>query len=133
MRFSTRTTYGLRAMIHLARNWDRGSVSLSKIANIENISQKYLERLLAKLKIAGLVRATKGAGGGYKLTKKPGQINIYDIIKPLEGRMSPFYCLAEDGKIYCSGKEKCGATQVLIKVQQAVNSTLKSVKLKDLI
>ncbi len=133
MKFSTRTTYGLRAMIHLARNWDRGSISLSKIANIENISQKYLERLFAKLKKAGLVKATKGAGGGYKLTKKPSQINIYDIVKTLEGKMSPFYCLTEDGKIYCSSKEKCGATHVLIKVQQAVNLTLKSIKLKDLI
>lgn len=133
MRFSTRTTYGLRAMIYLAKNWDKGSVSLSSIAKIENISQKYLERLFAKLKKAGLVKATKGVGGGYRLAKKPSQVNVYDIIKTLEGRMSPFYCLDETGKIYCSSKCRCGATQVLIKVQQAVNSTLKSIKLNNLI
>ena len=133
MKFSTRTTYGLRAMIYLAQNSDKGSVSLSSIAKIENISQKYLERLFAKLKKSGLIKATKGAGGGYRLARKPSQINVFNIIKTLEGRMSPFYCLDETGKIYCSSKCRCGATQVLIKVQQAVNSTLKSVKLKDLI
>lgn len=133
MKFSTRTTYGLRAMIYLAKNWDKGSVSLSSIAKIENISQKYLERLFAKLKKSGLIKATKGAGGGYRLARKSSQINIFNIIKTLEGRMSPFYCLDETGKIYCSSKCRCGATQVLIKVQQTVNSTLKSIKLKDLI
>lgn len=133
MKFSTRTTYGLRAMINLARNYNSGNVSLVTIALEEKISHKYLERIFAKLKKAGLIKSAKGTKGGYKLLVSPEKINIYDIIKVLEGKMSLFYCMGEDGKIYCGDSCKCGITEVLSKVQQAVNNTLKSIKLVDLV
>ena len=133
VKFSTRTTYGLRAMINLAKNVGSGSVSLSQIAKEEQISKSYLERLFAGLKKAGLIKSEKGASGGYKLSRPAGKINMFEIIKTLEGKMSPFRCVDEKGKIYCSDKSRCGASQVLIKVQQAVNKTLKSISLKDLV
>jgi len=133
MKFSTRTTYGLRAMIILAKNYDKNNISLSKIAKEENISLGYLERLFARIKKAGLVKAEKGSSGGYVLAKDSKEITIFEIIKALEGKMSPFHCLSEDGKIYCSTNCKCGATKVLVKVQNAVNNTLKSINLKELI
>ena len=133
MKFSTRTTYGLRAMIHLARNWGGDCTSLSNIARKEKISLGYLERLFAKLKKAKLVKSEKGASGGYFLAKNPAQISVFHIIRVLEGKMTPFYCLSEDGKVYCAAKCKCGVTAVLLKVQKAVNSTLKNMKLKDLV
>ncbi len=133
MKFSTRTTYGLRAMIELAKNYNKSSLSLSKIAKSEKISLKYLERLFSILKKAKLVVAEMGSTGGYKLTKDPKRITVLEIVKALEGKMSPFHCLDENGKIFCSAKCKCGATTVLVKVQKAVNDTLKSIKLKDLI
>ncbi|MEA3398542.1 MAG: Rrf2 family transcriptional regulator [Patescibacteria group bacterium] len=132
MKFSTRTTYGLRGMIQLAKNWEQGSMSLASIAKQEKISQGYLERLFAKLKKANLVIAEKGSTGGYALAISPSKINIFDIVKTLEGKMTPFYCLSENGKIYCDAKCGCGATKVLAKVQQAVNSTLRSMTLNDL-
>ena len=133
MKFSTRTTYGLRAMINLAQKWGKGRVSLSTISKAENISEKYLERLFSRLKEADLVMAKKGVKGGYCLTKSPDKIIIYDIIKALEGSISPFHCLGEDGRVRCGAKHKCGATIVLLKVQQAINSTLKKTKLEDLL
>jgi len=133
MKFSTKTTYGLRAMIQLAKSWKKGSISLSSIAKKESLSQGYLERLFSKLKKAKLVESEKGASGGYALCEAPNKIKVFDIIKSLEGKMSPFYCLDEDGKIYCSNKCNCGATLVLVKVQQAVSKTLKSIKLSDLL
>ena len=133
MKFSTRTTYGLRAMIKLAESYGQGSVSLAKIAKQESISSKYLERLFAKLKQFKLVVSEKGATGGYILSAAPDKINIFNIVKSLEGDMSPFHCLSENGKIVCSAKCKCGATNVLLKVQEAVNKTLRGMKLSDLI
>ncbi|MBA3047437.1 Rrf2 family transcriptional regulator [Patescibacteria group bacterium] len=132
MKFSTCTTYGLRAMINLAQNYNSGNVSLSSIALEEKISHKYLERIFAKLKKAGLIKSAKGARGGYKLLISPARINVHDIIKALEGKMTLFYCLSEDGKVYCGNKCECGATKVLLKVQQAVNNTLRNIKLSDL-
>lgn len=132
MKFSTRSTYGLRAMIKLADNWGQGSLALSIIAREEKISLGYLEKLFAELKKAGLVLADKGARGGYKLARHPDKIIIYDIIKALEGSLSPFHCLDDKGKIYCQAGCRCGATLVLKKIQEAVVRVLKEMRLGEL-
>jgi Rrf2 family protein len=134
MIFSTRSTYGLRAMINLAAKEKKlNSVSLAIIANEENISLKYLERLFASLKRAGLVKAVKGASGGYLLAKNAKQINIYDIIKALEGELNAFHCTGKDKKIYCGSQCKCEVNKVLSRVEEAINSTLKDIKLSQLL
>jgi len=132
MLFSTRTTYGLRAMASLAAGWGKESISLSSISREENISLGYLERIFTHLKKAGLVKASRGAKGGYRLTRPPRNIFIYDIIKALEGEISPFHCVREKGEIKCPGKDKCDATKVLVKVQLAVEKVLRAIKLSDL-
>jgi len=131
MKFSTRTTYGLRAMIELANKTGQGSIPLSFISEKEKISLSYLERLFSKLKKAGLVKSEIGVSGGYKLAKMPANIEVFEIVKILEGDMTTFRCLNENGKIKCG--TKCGAVDVLIKVQDAINKTLKSMKLSDLV
>ena len=133
MKFSTRTTYGLRAMIELGKNYGKKSLSLASISKKESISQKYLERIFANLKKAKLITSEKGATGGYKLSKNPKSVKIYEIIKALEGKIIPFHCLTEDGKIFCDAKCNCSATLVLKKVQLAINNTLKSMTLEDLL
>lgn len=133
MKFSTRTTYGLRAMIRLAEGYGRDSVSLASIARQEKISPKYLERIFASLKKEGLIISEKGSTGGYSLVEAPKKINVFEIVKALEGNMTPFHCLDESGKIFCSSKCKCGATTVLVKVQKAINSTLKNISLDELV
>jgi len=133
MKFSTRTTYGVRAMIALAAHYGQGSLSLQSISSSEQISRGYLERLFAQLKKDGLVKSEKGKDGGYRLSQNPGKTNMFEIIKSLEGKMSPFHCVDEKGKIYCSEKCQCGATKMLVDVQKAINDTLKAIKLKDLV
>lgn len=132
MKFSTKATYGLRAMIRLAKSGDRESMPLSSIAKAENISQKYLERLFSELKKADLVKSEKGMSGGYKLLKDPSEINILDIINALEGKISPFHCYSKDEKIYCNTGCNCGVTLVLGRIQQSVAMALKDIKLSQL-
>ena len=132
MKFSTKTTYGLRAMINLSKKFGQGSVPLSLIAKEEDISQKYLERLFSKLKQSNLIIAEKGTTGGYVLERKPEKINVLEIITSLEGQLSLFHCLNENGDMACNLKCNCGATAVLLKVQRAISSTLKNTKLSDL-
>lgn len=120
-------------MINLAKQEKFGNVSLAIIAEQENISLKYLEKLFANLKKAGLIKAVKGAWGGYLLAKSAKQINIYDIIKALEGKLSPFHCIGEKEKIYCNVKCDCEVTYVLTRVEQAINSTLKDIRLSQLL
>lgn len=133
MKFSTKSTYGLRALIYLASQPTEQSTPLSAIAQAEKISQKYLEIIFAALKKAGLVTSSQGAGGGYCLARPADEISIFEIIKALEKNLNVFYCVDEQGKFYCSQACHCGVTLVLAKVQQAVNQSLRSLKLSELV
>ena len=85
------------------------------------------------MKKAGLVKAEIGAGGGYKLAKNSKRINVYDIIKALEGKLNPFHCTGDKEKIYCGKLCDCGVTQVLLKVEQAITKSMKDIKLNKLL
>ncbi len=132
MKFSTRSTYGLRAMINLAQNWQKGSIPLSSIAKNENISLGYLERIFAVLKKAKLVKSEKGASGGYVLSRSPDDINVHGIISALEGEASSFHCIDEGDKVYCGKKCECSVEPALLKVAQAISTALKDIKLSEL-
>jgi Rrf2 family protein len=132
MKFSTRSSYGLRALINLARNSQRKPYSLAKIAKQEKISLAYLERLFSALKKAGLVASSKGMAGGYKLTKEPVKISILSVIQALEGQISVFHCLGEKGEVFC-GQKCCPSVKVYQAVQLAITSSLKKMTLADLI
>ena len=132
MKFSTRSSYGLRALTYLARHDSQVPLSLAKIADKEKISQAYLERLFSRLKKAGILVSSKGMSGGYQLSRKPSQISILSIIEALEGSISVFKCFAGSGQLIC-GKKGCPPGQVYLKVQKAVTESLKSMTLKDLI
>lgn len=131
MRFSTKTGYGLRAMIKLAENYSDKPYSLHKLAKEENISLVYLERLVAKLKKQGLVKSAKGAKGGYRLTKQPQYIKIFEIFEILEGSLVPYFC-AKTKPQFCKNK-KCASQKVWLKLYQSMCKTLKSITLADLI
>jgi Rrf2 family protein len=122
-------------MIKLAQDSqdNKASVSLASIAEEEKISLSYLERLFAMLKKADLVVSEKGANGGYRLARKSSEINLFDIVRTLEGDLNPFHCVDEGGKIFCDKNCKCGATSVFVKVQTAVFKTLHSIKLSELL
>ncbi len=132
MKFSTRSSYGLRAIIHLAKNYTKGPYSLAKIAKEEKISQAYLERLFARLKKAGLVTSAKGMAGGYQLSRNPAKIAIFDVIEALEGSVSVFHCLNTAGKVNC-GVKTCPSVKVYQKVQKAIIGSLESMTLQDLV
>ena len=132
MKFSTRTTYGLRAIINLAKNKET-SISLATIARDEKISVKYLEKLFASLKKSKLVKSSKGVLGGYQLSKLPNKVTVFDIVQCLEGDMNLFHCLDTSGKVFCGNKCNCQANYVLAKVQTSINNTLKNITLDKLI
>lgn len=85
MRVSTRGRYGLTIMIELAKKHGKGPVSLKSIARANNLSEHYLEQIVAPLRNAGLVKSVRGAYGGYLLVREPSQITAGDIIRVLEG------------------------------------------------
>jgi len=96
MKVSTKGRYGLLAMIDIAAHQAQGSVSLRSVAERNNLSENYLEQLLPALRKAGLVKSIRGAQGGYVLAKPSDSITMGDILRTLEGPLSPVDCLASD-------------------------------------
>lgn len=129
MRFSTRTEYGMRAMVFLAKNYGKKLVSLAVISRKEKISQAYLERLIAKLKANNLVESSKGVKGGYKLTKSPSNISLFEVVQVLEGPIALFNCLT--GKMICYHKA-CLTKKVWLRLQNEMIKVLKQAKLSEL-
>lgn len=88
MKISTKGRYGLRAFIDLACYGAEEPVSISSISARQEISERYLEQLMAKLKKAGLVKSIRGAGGGYRLAKDAAEVSVGDVLRALEGDLN---------------------------------------------
>ena len=96
--FSTKGRYAIRLMIDLAENNTGSFIPLKDIAARQEISKKYLEIIVKELVNGGLLDSVSGKGGGYKLTRKPEEYSIGEIIEMLEGSLAPVACLADDAK-----------------------------------
>ena len=137
MRFSRSTTYGLRALGNLllagADNSSRVK-SLKIIAEEENISLKFLEKLFSQLKKAGIVNSVRGVNGGYYLEEGAEKISLLKVLEALGENMAVFGCVAGvNGKVKCSHSRNCGAIPVLQKVQGAINQALGEMRMRDLV
>lgn len=122
-----KTEYGLQLMIALAKQYRQGPLSLRKIAKEEKLPYKFLEQLVFPLRLAGLVEAKEGKGGGYFLTKAPNKISVAQIIEALEGPMQLGQCFG------CPKISSCGQKDVWGEVGEKITQTMKGKTLKDLI
>ncbi|HEX5465903.1 MAG TPA: Rrf2 family transcriptional regulator [Candidatus Limnocylindrales bacterium] len=132
--FSTRGEYGVRLMVELARHHGAGPISLAEVAEHEELPRPYLEQLVVSLREAGLVHSTRGAHGGYALTRAPEQIRMGEVIRALEGPIAPMVCASEDPAhlALCGRSAFCTVNVLWIKVRSAVADALDSVTLADL-
>jgi Rrf2 family protein len=131
MKLSTRTRYGLRAIIELAEKGGAAPLQTKVIAGSQDISVKYLEQLMTILRSAGFVRSIRGSKGGYLLAKSANQIKISDVFNCLEGHVTTVECVED--KSFCERAEDCVARQVWAQVQQAIRNVLQSITLQDLV
>ena len=131
MKLSTRTRYGIRAILQLAENHGNGPLQLKIIARHQEISVKYLEQLMATLKSAGIVRSIRGSKGGYVLARSPSQIKVSDCFSCLEGPVITTECVENES--YCARTGDCVARQIWTEVQKAIMGVLQSITLQNLV
>ncbi len=131
MKISTRTRYGIRAMVDLAANYRNKPVLIREIAKRQKISVNYLEQIMLSLRKAGLVQSMSGAKGGYILTRKPGDIRVTGIVEVLEGSLSPVPCI--DHEELCGRVKNCPARNLWVRVRKNIKGVLDSTTLKDLV
>ena len=112
MRLSTRSTYGIRALVELAFASGRGPVSAAHIATRQNLSVAYLEQLLHRLKKRGLVRSVRGPRGGYVLAKEPPRVTMGELVRILDGFEETRNGRSTDGHARSTPNGKTGGSRL---------------------
>ena len=124
------------ALVHLAKHQDQGPVLISKIAEEENIPQKFLEAILLDLKKDGTLASKKGKGGGYYLIKSPDEVNMADVMRLFDGAIALLPCVTY--KYYercdeCKDEETCGIRDTFMEVRNSTVEILKATTLAEII
>lgn len=132
MKLSTKARYGLRAFIDVAVYGDENPVSLASIAARQGISADYLEKLMGKLRCAGLVESVRGAAGGYVLTRDVNEYSVGEVLRALEGELIPVDCRKEGGS-GCTGTRKCLSHIVWQQINESLNATVDAINIGALI
>jgi Rrf2 family transcriptional regulator, cysteine metabolism repressor len=132
MILSTKGRYGLKMMYEFALNYGTGPMSLKEVAQKQQLSETYLEQLIAHLKKAGLVTSVRGAQGGYELIRKPEEITVGEIIRVLEGPLAPSECVVDD-EPECSKAEYCVTRLLWEKIRESINNVIDSITLNDMV
>lgn len=129
MKLSSKGRYGLNAMYHLALSNSSEPVSLTELAKQTNVTQPYLEKVLGLLKKKGLVEASRGVQGGYKLAKEPSNITIGEILRALENDLVFSDCVRSDK---CSNLN-CPNKGIFKVIYDRLNSVLDELTLQNMI
>lgn len=131
MKISTKGRYALRIMIDLALNSNGKYISLKDIAKRQEISNKYLEQIISMLNKAGYLEVARGNTGGYKLSKKPDEYNIGDILRATEGNLAPIFCVTDSGE--CDRQKDCKTYSFWKGLDSVINDYVDNKTLADLL
>ena len=132
MKISTKGRYAVRMMLDIALHSAFDPISLKDIAKRQDISEKYLEQIIATLNKAGYVRSIRGPQGGYFLTKEPKEFTVGMILRTTEGDLAPVSCVGIDGPM-CDKMQDCVTAIVWKRINDAVNDVVDNITLEDLV
>lgn len=132
MKISFSGDYALKAILDLALNFNNGLSRISDIAKRQDIPLKYLEQILLVLKGAGYVKSQRGPKGGYYLAKKPRDIMMGEIIRLVEGPVSPITCVSKSGYQRCKEEGSCVFRPIFDKIRVMTENVVDQTSFADL-
>jgi Rrf2 family protein len=131
VKLSTRATYGVRAMLGIALAPSGRPMMVKDIADQQELPPAHLEQLMAQLKKANLIASTRGAHGGYTLTRPASEITLFEVVVALEGSLDMTDC--PSGGLGCCGHpESCAVQEVWAACSAALRSVLEEITLANL-
>ena len=128
---STKGRYSVRILLDLAEHRGGGYIPMKEVAARQEISLKYIERLMPALKAAGLIDSVHGAGGGYRLTREPKDYTLWEILTLAEGDLAPVSCLQQNAPP-CQRAAECRTLPVWQGYYDATRSYFSGITLADL-
>lgn len=132
MKISTKGRYAVRVMLDLALNNTGECIKVKDIASRQDISEKYLEQIIAALSRAGFVNSVRGAQGGYRLSRAPEDYTVGMILRVTEGSLAPVACL-ENGMAACERCDTCETLGVWKELAEAIDNVVDHVTIADLV
>jgi Rrf2 family protein len=137
MNLTKRGEYGLRTMIRigLAQELGRDVVSVSELAAAERLPIKFVEQILAQLRMAGYIETRRGKTGGYRIAKPLKLISMAELVRLIDGRLAPIACASETcyERCTCPDEEHCGLRMLMIDVRNAIATLLEKYTLADVV
>lgn len=130
MKFSTKTRYGIRAILEIALNADENGIYQKDISTNQNISYKYLDHIINSLKVAGLITKAGGRKSGYILTRQPSEITVYDVHVAFEPGICVIDCLSNSYS--CKREESCASKGFWGELNNFIIRYFKSTTIQDL-
>lgn len=128
---STRGRYSIRILLDLAKHCNGGFVPMKEVAARQEISLKYIERIMPMLKTGRLVDSLHGIGGGYRLAKEPSDITLWDILVLADENLAPVSCLQENAAV-CERAETCITLPVWENYYKLTQDYFRGITLADL-
>lgn len=130
MKISTKGRYGLRAIVAIAKS--ENGLSIKNISEMEGISIRYLDKIMASLKTSEIVESTRGSKGGYKLKKNPNEISVGDILRSVEDDFSIINCPLTNNS-ECSNEHMCTTKYVWNRINNGLNEIIDNIYISEII
>ncbi len=131
MMISTRGRYALRVLLDLAEHREDGYIAMKKVAERQDLSLKYIEKIMPALSKNKFVEGVHGKGGGYRLAREPKDYRIGDILRLAEGDLAPVACLGCNAKP-CDRAGECKTLPMWTEFHDMVNHYFDGITLADL-
>ena len=131
MKLSTRSRYGTRMMLELARHYNKGPLQIGEVSKREDISVKYLEQLIIPLKQDNFIKSVRGPRGGHMLARPPEEITVGQIVGTLEGGTSLTGCIENPDE--CERSSGCITRGIWANASKAMYDKLNSITLSRLL
>ena len=131
MRLSTRSRYGMRALLDIALQSRAEPARLRDIARRQDISLSYLEHIVTPLIAGGILRSTRGPGGGVSLLRRPEDVSLTEVMRLLEGSLSAADCVPHPD--VCPRSVTCATRTLWAELAEAMDGVLRSKSLADLV
>ncbi len=131
MKISTKGRYGLRILMDLALHQSEKPRLIRDIAKSQQISEKYISRLVIALRKAGMIRSVRGVNGGFHIAMKPEEITLLDVIEVMEGPLSIVDCVSAPEK--CGQSVNCAPREIWNKLNEDIRALMRQTTLADIL